>query len=63
MCYFLGFPLKIQPYGYLTKKYTFIPLKKKKNQHGKILKEEPKKQYLSIIPKSCSGYLGSFNTF
>ena len=26
----------------------------RKNQHGKILKEEPKKQHLSTVLKSCS---------
>ena len=26
----------------------------RKNPHGKILKGEPKEQYLSTVPKSCS---------
>ena len=28
----------------------------RKNSHGKILKEELKEQYLSIVPKSCKLY-------
>ena len=26
----------------------------RKNSHGKILRGKPKKQHLSIVPKSCS---------
>ena len=26
----------------------------RKNSYGRILKEEPKEQHLSIVPKSCS---------
>ena len=33
----------------------------RKNSYGKILKEEPKKQYLSNVPKSCS-YIIILNT-
>ena len=51
MCCSLGSPLKIQPCGYLTKKYTLFLWEK--NSHGKILKGEPKEQYLSTVFKSC----------
>ena len=27
-----------------------------KNPHGKILKEESKEEYLSIVPMSCPSY-------
>ena len=36
----------------LKLKNTFSSMRKK--PHGKILKEEPKEQYLNIIPKSLS---------
>ena len=52
ICCFLDFSLKIQPCGYLTKKCTSILWEK--NPHSRILKEEPKEQHLSTVPKSCS---------
>ena len=39
MCCFLNSSFKILPYGYLTKKYTFIPWEK---IHMQILIVEPK---------------------
>ena len=40
MCYSLDFPLKILPYGYLTKKYIFIPWEKKKKTIWQNFKKE-----------------------
>ena len=31
----------------------------RKNLYGRILKEKPKKQYISTIPKSCSFIIGN----
>ena len=53
MCYFLNFPLKILSFDYLTKKYTSILLKKKKNLHVRILKNEPNEHHLSTVFKFC----------
>jgi len=46
----LGSLLKILPYGYLIKKIHFYSMRK--NSHGRILREEPKEQHLSTVPKS-----------
>ena len=43
---------KIQSYDYLTKKMHFYLMRK--NSYGIILKEEPKEQHLSAVPKSCT---------
>ena len=41
----------IQSYDYLTKKIHFHLMRK--IPHDRILREEPKEQHLSIVPKSC----------
>ena len=47
-CCFLVSPLKIQPCGYLIKKYIF-PVRK--NSYDRISKVEPKEQYLGLTLK------------